>query len=311
MAVRLVILRALSGLALGAGVAGYFASSFWYFDLLNAFLPQMVFGGGFVLAGTMLLKDRWGTGLITVAIVLNLTAMGVRIAEFPAAPRGDNKTLTAIPPVTVMFANVLRTNQQHEMLVNEVQGAKPDILVAAEVGPAWRDALKMLHREYPYRVVIPRPDNFGLAVYSVRPFSSDNVQIVTTPFPMFVILFDEGFRLVAAHPPPPLGAPLAKMQQDYLKGMAKVIAEVVEPLVVVGDLNATLWSQSLAPLKGLGLERADSGVLGWTWPSSFPPLAIRIDHILVKGARVEDAKILEDIGSDHFPVMAELVFPLL
>lgn len=86
-----------------------------------------------------------------------------------------------------------------------------------------------------------------------------------------------------------------------------IAAEKLPRVVVLGDFNGTAYDRGLAPLTyGLDSAHAAGGFgFGFTWPAAFP--MARIDHILVRGVRVADARVLPRTGSDHRPVSADLL----
>lgn len=80
------------------------------------------------------------------------------------------------------------------------------------------------------------------------------------------------------------------------------------PAIVAGDFNATADSSLFDPLRErflVGFERAGRGY-GYTWPAGLP--GIRIDHVLASPDwEFTDAVVGPDLGSDHRPVIAEVV----
>ncbi|MDF2983233.1 MAG: Endonuclease/exonuclease/phosphatase, partial [Devosia sp.] len=51
---------------------------------------------------------------------------------------------------------------------------------------------------------------------------------------------------------------------------------------------------------------ANSG-LAYTWPAAKPWMAIQIDQVLTRGMTAGSFRTLGDVGSDHYPVRADLV----
>jgi endonuclease/exonuclease/phosphatase (EEP) superfamily protein YafD len=84
------------------------------------------------------------------------------------------------------------------------------------------------------------------------------------------------------------------------------------PALVMGDLNATPWSRPFAELRahgGLCDSRAGFGVQP-SFPSASAALRIPIDHLLAScSIGVRDRRIGPDVGSDHLPVILDLVVP--
>jgi len=86
-----------------------------------------------------------------------------------------------------------------------------------------------------------------------------------------------------------------------------IVAEKLPRVLVMGDFNGTAYDRALGPLTfGLNSAQAAGGFgFGFTWPAAFP--LARIDHILVRGVRVADARVLPRTGSDHLPISADLL----
>ncbi|QJE98098.1 hypothetical protein HHL09_20685 [Luteolibacter luteus] len=83
-----------------------------------------------------------------------------------------------------------------------------------------------------------------------------------------------------------------------------------DTVIVVGDMNATVWSQGMKPLK-------DAGLRGWegipTWSRENPLLAVPIDYVLYRKGEssfIESSgyEVGPDLGSDHRPVTRDLVW---
>ncbi len=86
----------------------------------------------------------------------------------------------------------------------------------------------------------------------------------------------------------------------------RIAAEKLPRVIVMGDFNGTAYDRELAPLTyGLTSAQAAGGWgFGFSWPTGFP--MARIDHILVRGVTVTDARVLPATASDHRPVAADV-----
>jgi endonuclease/exonuclease/phosphatase (EEP) superfamily protein YafD len=80
----------------------------------------------------------------------------------------------------------------------------------------------------------------------------------------------------------------------------------------MGDLNATPWSRPFRRFvgrSGLCDSRAGFGVQA-SFPAASALLRIPIDHVLVSCViGVRNRRIGRDVGSDHLPVIVDLVLP--
>ena len=80
----------------------------------------------------------------------------------------------------------------------------------------------------------------------------------------------------------------------------------------MGDMNATPWSRpfgTLVAASGLCDSRAGFGVQA-SWPAWSAIVRVPIDHVLVPcDVGVTARRIERDVGSDHLPVVVDLVVP--
>jgi endonuclease/exonuclease/phosphatase (EEP) superfamily protein YafD len=166
---------------------------------------------------------------------------------------------------------------------------------------------------YPGRIEAPRDDNFGVALYA-RGELRGAAEVLKTELPtVFAELALRGARLriVLTHPPPPISARALAMQYVQLAEIAPRAAGA-GPVVIMGDFNATPWSRPFAWLRehtGLCDSRAGFGIQA-SYPTESTLLRIPIDHLLAScTVGVRDRRIGRDVGSDHVPVLVDLIVP--
>lgn len=208
--------------------------------------------------------------------------------------------------LSIISANVLCDNREFERVITMVRRENPDIFVAVETSPPWRDGLSPLRALYPYRMT-PDLGIFGLSVYAKRPFTAHIERIGRSGMPLAELHFDD-LTLFVAHPMPPATKGLTQENTHYLETLARRVKATPGKVIIAGDLNTTLWSRNMAPLLAEKVQWPYGSGLKHTWPSDSPWLAIQIDHIFTKGAVAGRYKVLEPVGSDHYPVRADLVF---
>ena len=193
---------------------------------------------------------------------------------------------------------------------------RPDIVAVLEVDDDWAAALEGLAEQFPHQLIRPRPDNFGIAVLSRWPLVDPQVVAFSeTGFPSIIatVRRESGdFRFIATHPYPPFNGRATEALLVHLAGVAEVVESSPVPCIVAGDLNATPWSRPFRELlarSGLVDTAVGHGVQP-TWHAHLPAPRIPIDHVLVPPAAVVlRREVGPDIGSDHFPVEAELILP--
>jgi len=163
-----------------------------------------------------------------------------------------------------------------------------------------------------------RFDNFGIAVYSAIPLRNTDIKSFTEyDIPsIFAEVQWQGqtVSIIATHPLPPINAEYFKSRNQQLLELEKVISSTNTIHAVIGDLNTTMWSpyyRKFIRQTGLKNARSGFGILP-TWPQGAPMLQIPLDHCLIS-PEINVLKIRTggDIGSDHRPLIIDLVIPTL
>ncbi len=217
--------------------------------------------------------------------------------------------------VRLLHANLHVENTDAEPLLALLDEVDPDLVVLQEFTPEWLEALEPIASSYRYRVVEPRYDPFGIALYSKYPLEASTV-IGSVPLghPDIVataLVGGERLHIVSTHPMQPLGSTNYGDRNLQLDSVADLAARSPRPLIVVGDLNITMWAnhyQRLEVTGGLRNARRGYGIAP-TWPAWLYPGRIPIDHVLVSdGLVVTDFEAGPNIGSDHLPIVVKFTF---
>ena len=189
----------------------------------------------------------------------------------------------------------------------------PDVIVMQEATPHWLAQLDSIKAMYPYKLAEPRDDSFGIAMYSKFPLDSTAiVESVPRGFPSLIAEARIGaarLNIISTHPMPPIGSAHTAARNLQLDSIAQLASRTPEPLVVIGDLNITMWSHQYARFEEQSmLENARRGFgVGPTWPLFLLPAMIPIDHCLISdGIIVNDFRTGPSIGSDHLPIIVSV-----
>jgi endonuclease/exonuclease/phosphatase (EEP) superfamily protein YafD len=313
---KLSWLNAYGAAVLLGTAAGWCGRWWWLCDLASHFRSYwlLLALGGLVACG------RWRRPM--AAACLALAAVGNAREMLPywlpstalstAAPAGMARDRSLF----VISMNVHRLNDDTAPAIAYLRERRPDLVAVLEVDPLWAEALDTLEDLFPNRVIRPRPDNFGIAVLSRWPLIEPQVALFSdTGYPSIVttVRADGGdFRFIATHPFPPFDAQATKSLGTHLAGVADAALASPLPCIVAGDFNATPWShpfRTLLARTGLRDTALGRGVQA-TWHAHLPAPRIPIDHILAaKETLVVRREVGPDIGSDHYPVEAELILP--
>ena len=277
----------------------------WPCMLLEHFRLQYVAVGVPVVALAAALRLRGYFDVAAIATLINLLPIA---ADLGASPR-----LASGTPIRVLVLNVLTSSTSFEQVRRLIADEQPDLIGLLEVDQRWLDALAPTVADYPGRIEVPRPDNFGVALYA-RGRVHGAAEEIGSPLPSVVADVEIGtarLRAIVTHPLPPISSAAVRQQEAQLDAIAGR-ARVATPVLLMGDLNATPWSRPFLRLlrrSGLCDSRAGFGVQA-SFPASSWLLRIPIDHLLAScSVGVRDRRIGRDVGSDHLPVIVDLIVP--
>ena len=216
-------------------------------------------------------------------------------------------------PFKIIHTNVNTANRQYQKVIELINAQEADVFVAQEVNSQWLKMLKPLEIRLPYKIVKSRSDNFGIALYSRYPLT--NAQIIylgKAKVPSISVQLAHAHKpltIVATHPLPPISADYFAKRNDQLSHVATYLSTLKTPIILIGDLNITMWTGDYRRLvndTGLINARQGFGLLP-SWPTLLPFALIPIDHCLVsKGIEVVGVSTGPDVGSDHLPLIVEL-----
>jgi endonuclease/exonuclease/phosphatase (EEP) superfamily protein YafD len=146
---------------------------------------------------------------------------------------------------------------------------------------------------------------FPILNHSVKKYSEFGNMLVSVTLE----IKDKIVLLYATHFPKPTYRQEFHTRSMQFMSLAEEIKGQLTPVIVAGDFNATPYSPIFKKfLKVSGLKDTRTG-FGWlpSWPTFFPLLWLPIDHILVSpDIQVYRRDTGPHIGSDHYPVFAEL-----
>ncbi|MCZ2528164.1 endonuclease/exonuclease/phosphatase family protein [Streptomyces sp. HB2AG] len=274
-------------------------------SLTETFLPWLGLAVPILLLAALL--RRSATAL--VALVLPAYAWvhlfgGLTLDKAEARGSGD---------LTVLTHNVDAANTDYDRTVREVIASGADVVALQELTeaavPEYGNGLAA---SYPYRAV-----EGTVGLWSKYPLDdTDEVDIG--------LGWTRALRSTAATPEGPVAFYVAHLPSVRVKVDAgftadrrdrsaellgeAIVDDPVGQVVLLGDLNGTMNDRSLAPVTSQmrSAQGAAGDGFGFSWPSSFP--VTRIDQIMTKGIDPVSSWVLEDSGSDHLPLAAELRF---
>jgi endonuclease/exonuclease/phosphatase (EEP) superfamily protein YafD len=212
-------------------------------------------------------------------------------------------------------------NRRYDLLIAQARAERPDVLVIQECTPQWWANLQPLRAEYPHTQAVVQFGGGGMAVLSRFPLANAETRkvdesthkIITAD----VLAGSVAVKLLALHLRTPTTPRGFVFRNSQLAWAAAYMNRQPGPKLLIGDLNTTPFSPYFRDFEqstGLRNVRRGWGLLpSWSpWRvSSFAApsfLSIPIDHCLVsEEIKVARARLGRPVGSDHLPLIVELV----
>ncbi len=290
--------------------------------------PRVLIAGGLAAAAVThaaLGADEWYNGAFIAALLVATAWQLYKIAPYtflvrPEVARAEHAAEHAT--IRLVASNVLMENDQHARWLEVVRAEDPDLILVAEMDDTWLEHLRVLEEDYPHTILHPQDNHYGMGIFSRFPLSDTKVRfIVEDEIPSIhtcVTLPGGGevyFHGLHPRPPEPINRVNSTQRDAELVVMGREIREERHeerrPTIVAGDFNDVAWSRTtelflrlselLDPRKGRGLYNsfdANSRLM------SYP-----VDHVFHSNEfTLVELKLLDYVGSDHYPVLAELCY---
>ncbi|MEG4030608.1 MULTISPECIES: endonuclease/exonuclease/phosphatase family protein [unclassified Microcoleus] len=290
-------------------IVGYLGQFNIFFELSSHFKLQYLVVGfsTFIFFALVRSKKIWWL-VSAFCIIINLAEIVPWYFPAPAvagATPGHN--------LRILHSNVLRANRRYSEVISLVKAEQPDIAVFVEVNSTWAKQLSVLSEIFPYSSTQQESERFGSAIYSKLPLENSSVKAFSTrrkSLSADVKFQGKIISLILAHPTVPVKQESFINRNKQLAAIGEYAAQIKNPLIVVGDLNTTMWSpfyKNMVKTGNLRNARSGFGILP-TWPTFMPLAYIPIDHFLVsKEIGVLKIRTGRNVGSDHLPLITDLV----
>jgi len=257
----------------------------WLFTLFGLFFfltKEKVFAILSILFAIILFSKIWPTQIVTVS------------------------SSKAQSEFSILSINLLSSNTDSKKVNLLIEEKHADILLLIEYTSYWDK--HALTTEYPYSIIEPREDNFGIALFSKFPLTDGRIMDFTNSrFPMTAAKIEVGNQMVdilGLHYENPIGRNQTKLQKFQIQETISY-TQTKQNVIVIGDFNLTPYTKDFSNLltqSDLKDSRLGFGIQG-SWPSVWSPLRIPIDHALVsKNITVKYREIGPSVGSDHLPL---------
>ncbi len=295
----------LAGLAAAIATAASFSRD-WRLALLAHFRPHLVATCGVLALLVAAVDLPTGPKLALLVLLVACAAIHLRevVRSTPAGTVADGNER-----LRIAAANVLRGNTDKQSVIDWVRREKVDVFVAAEAALGWTAALAALRDELPHVAGHPSGDVLIFSRYEI----AGEARHLFPNVGYAVAVEIAGLTVVGVHTASPEDGNHSRACDELIGMVGALVQACTGPVAVVGDFNATPWS---APIQNLiaetGLAFGPGARLGsfpaeWAGVKVPAWLGIPIDLVAAgKGARVAERRHGPRIGSDHWPVVAEI-----
>jgi endonuclease/exonuclease/phosphatase (EEP) superfamily protein YafD len=218
--------------------------------------------------------------------------------------------------IKILIANVFQENKNATLCNNLITQFAPDIVLLVETDERWVKDVQPCVGKYPYRVLQPQANTYGMVLfskleivkYSVRFLVEADVPSITAD-----IKTKDGkvFRLYCLHPKPPVpGESENSTERDAeILIIGKEAKKLSQPVIVAGDLNDVAWSYTtnlFLKVSELLDPRIGRGFFS-TYNAKYKLLRWPLDHVFCSSHfYLHNLRRLPTIDSDHFPIFIEV-----
>jgi endonuclease/exonuclease/phosphatase (EEP) superfamily protein YafD len=263
---------------------------------------------------------RWADWLFLCAlglvIIWQFTWVGPYIPGTALAVNSCNGAEPASERIALLTTNVLLTNRNSDCLLEVIHETGPDVVLAVEVDEWWSDRLWAgLGAQYPNKICYPLSNGYGIALFSRLELIEPQIRFIlddAIPSIRTKVKLRSGAAVwvYGVHPRPPSVLQDSTERDLELLRVALEIKDRGSPAIVLGDLNDVAWSPTtsrfmkagelLDPRRGRGFYN--------TYPARWPGLRYPLDYIFcTRHFQICAMRVLPAFGSDHLPLVAELV----
>lgn len=285
---------------LTATIAGFAAGWWWVFDLFaNGRVHYAV--GLALLAPLLLVAKRWLLATsCAIGAAMNATVVApTLLCNAPPVPPD-------VPVLRISSLNVRVWEADPAAVADYLAERDDDLIFLYSASDRWSGYFAQA--ETPYHVVVSRQALTDLETILLSRDSTVETAVLWldqgarhAAVEAVVDVGGTAIRVLGSHPMSPLTRERATQRDAHLRRLGEWAAAQVEPVVIVGDLNATPWSHAFRSMMHTGgLIDSACGRLYPSWPARLGPLGIPIDHAVHSRDLVTVQRSLgPSFGSQH------------
>lgn len=250
---------------------------------------------------------------VAAALAYQVQMVVVYTSLYPTQAR-DSQNPDADNSFSILVTNVRMENEDKEPFHAMVHRLNPDVLLINEPDHEWAASIAKLDGDYPHAIKYPLDNTYGMMLLSKLPLRDGAVNFlvednIPSIFAKIILPSGAAIDFYGVHPEPPKPGTDTYERDTELLIIGKKIKETDNPTVVAGDLNDVGWSGTsklFRSYSGLVDPREGRGLFN-TYSVKYPLLRYPLDHVFYSEEfGLISLEKLEDIGSDHFPMLIKL-----
>lgn len=258
----------------------------------------------------------WALGALALVMAANAAYVVKFTRLWPTQSRAATRAQIqdVARQVSILTCNVKKSNRDHLRLIDLVHQEAPDLVILIEIDEVWAAALDPLARSYPFGILHPQDNGYGIGLLSRLPILEHSIDdMVTERVPSIRAAIrlpaGEAFRLYAVHPEPPTATHDTLGRDSEIAAVGMAARRDALPAIVAGDLNDVAWSTTTRRFQRLSQlldPRVGRGFFS-TFHADYPVFRWPLDHLFHDPRfRLIDVRRGPHIGSDHFPILFRL-----
>jgi endonuclease/exonuclease/phosphatase (EEP) superfamily protein YafD len=298
-------------------------NDYWFFRVFEyPRLQKLIVNVAVLVAFLALFKVSSTTDLVFTGLTaMNAAYLIYKIFPFTPLARKRLLPVGAIDDknsFSIISSNVFQDNKNTEGCLQMLKSKDPDIVLLLETDQFWYEGTASLKKDYPFQVLVPLENTYGMLLYSklnlidtqVRYLVDEEIPSIKTKVELPSGQF---FTLYCVHPTPPVpGENTYSTERDKeLLLVAKEVKESNTPSIVVGDLNDVAWSYTtelFTKISGLLDPRLGRGFYN-TFHAQHAFLRFPLDHVFCStDFKFIALQRLDNFNSDHFPILIKLQY---
>ncbi|MCX6214897.1 endonuclease/exonuclease/phosphatase family protein [Spirosoma sp.] len=268
----------------------------------------------------------WPTGIVPVGLFVTLLYQGWLIHRFTPfhkkqvlrVPKHMDQQIADKNTIRLLVSNVYMENTQTPKVWAMAKKYDPDVVLVLEANQRWQDELAPMEASYPYHILHPLENTYGMLLYSRLPMRHHEVRfLIQDDIPSVYIQFElpsgQVIHFYGVHPMPPTPTEhyrSAERDAELLL-VGKEARKLKEPVIVAGDLNDVAWSHTtrlFQRVSGLFDPRVGRGLYN-TFHANYFLFRWPLDHVFVSHHfKLRKIRRLPNCGSDHFPIFTALTY---